>query len=272
MLADFAAAVKAVFALLAALTAAAGGAAIPVPPPQPAAASHRAPAHPMAPARKAAPSHHITPARKAAPAHTATIKGPVVHGKATHYGPASTGGNCSFPSVPKNKLTVAAGPDLYAAGAACGGYLDVTSGGHTIRVKITDKCPECGPGHLDLTDEAFRALAPLVRGIIPITYRVVTNPQPASTLSFRVKEGSSRYWLAVLVDGAGNRLRSVEIKTGSRWRALQRSDYGYWIAQNGLGTGPFTVRVTDVARHRATATKMRLAPGTFQRTAVRLYR
>jgi expansin len=196
----------------------------------------------------------------------------VVHGQATHYGPASTGGNCSFPSVPKNKLTVAAGPDLYAAGAACGGYLDVTSGTRTIRVKITDKCPECGRGHLDLTDEAFAALAPLGRGLIPITYRVVTNPHPAATLSFRVKEGSSRYWLALLVDGAGNRLRSVEVRTGSRWRALQRSDYGYWIAQSGLGTGPFTVRVTDVAGHRATATRVRLTPGAVQRTAVRLYR
>jgi len=205
-------------------------------------------------------------------AYAATTKGPIVHGQATHYGPASTGGNCSFPSVPKNKFTVAAGPALYAAGAACGGYLDVSSGGHTIRVKITDKCPECGHGHLDLTDEAFRALAPLGRGLIPITYRVVTNPHPAATLSFRVKEGSSRYWLAVLVDGAGNRLRSVEIRTGTRWMRLQRTDYGYWVAPSGAGTGPFRIRVTDVAGHRATAAGIRLAPGGVQHTAVRLYR
>ena len=174
--------------------------------------------------------------------------------------------------MPTNRFTVAAGPDLYARGAACGGYLDVSSAGRTIRVKITDQCPECGPGHLDLTDEAFRAFAPLVRGVIPITYRVVTNPHPAATLSFRVKEGSSRYWLALLVDGTGNRLRSVEIRTDSGWRALQRSDYGYWIAQSGLGTGPFTVRVSDVAGHRVTASGIRLAPGAVQRTTVRLYR
>jgi expansin (peptidoglycan-binding protein) len=264
VIADFAAAVKAVFALLAALAAAAGG----TPP-------HAAPAHKPAPPHTTATHNsaaHKLAAHTVATAHAATSKGPVVHGKATHYGPASTGGNCSFPSVPKNKLTVAAGPDLYAAGAACGGYLDVSSGGHTIRVKITDKCPECGAGHIDLTDEAFRALAPLVRGVIPITYRIVTNPQPAATLSFRVKEGSSRYWLALLVDGAGNRLRSLEVTTGSRWRALQRSDYGYWIAPSGAGTGPLTVRVTDVAGRHATAMKIRLTPGAVQRTAVRLYK
>src|SRR3954471_5451494 len=211
-----------------------------------------------------------TPASTATSTSTASTStgrptaGAIVHGQATHYGPASTGGNCSFPSVPKNKFTVAAGPALYAAGAACGGYLDVSSGGHTIRVKITDKCPECGHGHLDLTDEAFRALAPLGRGLIPITYRVVTNPHPAATLSFRVKEGSSRYWLAVLVDGAGNRLRSVEIRTGTRWMRLQRTDYGYWVAPSGAGTGPFRIRVTDVAGHRATAAGIRLAPGGVQ--------
>lgn len=277
MLADLATTVKAVFALLTALLTATGGTALPVAP-TPATPAHRAAAHRVAPthaappAHKAATAHRATSPRRTAPAHGGTTKGPVVHGKATHYGPASTGGNCSYPSVPTNKLTVAAGSDLYAAGAGCGGYLDVTSGGRTIRVKITDKCPECGPGHIDLTDEAFRALAPLVRGVIPITYRIVTNPQPAATLSFRVKEGSSRYWLAVLVDGTGNRLRSVGIRTGGRWHALQRSDYGYWIAENGLGAGPFTVRVTDVAGHRATATRIRLSPGVVQRTAVRLYR
>jgi expansin (peptidoglycan-binding protein) len=177
-----------------------------------------------------------------------------------------------FPSVPGNRLTVAPGPDLYAAGAGCGGYLDVTSGGRTVRVKITDQCPECGPGHLDLTDEAFAALAPLGRGLIPITYRVVTNPQPATALSFRVKEGSSQYWLALLVDGAGNRLRSVEVRSGSHWTRLHRTGYGYWEAPSGVGDGPFTVRVTDVAGHRATTAAIRLAPGAVQRTAVRLYR
>ena len=200
-----------------------------------------------------------------------TSRGPVVRGKATHYGPAANGGNCSFPSVPANKLTVAVGNDLYRGGAGCGGYLDVTGPNGTIRVKIDNRCPECGPGHLDLTDEAFAALAPLGRGLIPISYRVVTDPKPAPALSFRVKEGSSRYWLGLLVDGTGNRVRSVEVRTGSRWTALQRTDYGYWLATSGAGAGPFTVRVTDVAGHRATATGIRLSPGSVQRTAVRMY-
>jgi expansin (peptidoglycan-binding protein) len=176
-----------------------------------------------------------------------------------------------FPTLPADKYTVAAGPDLYAHGAACGGYLAVTAGGRTIRAKIDNQCPECGPGHLDLTDEAFAALAPLGKGLIPITYRPVSNPRITGGLAFVVKTGSSRYWLGLLVDNAGNRLRSVEVKAGSSWRALQRTDYGYWLAPGGAGPGPFTVRVTDVVGHRAVTSGVRLAPGVVQRTGVRLY-
>ena len=207
----------------------------------------------------------------AAPASSATTLGPVVRGQATHYGPAAPGGNCMFPTVPADKLTVAAGPDLYAGAAGCGGYLTVTSGRRTIRVKIDNQCPECGHGHIDLSDEAFAALAPLGRGLIPITYRIVTNPRLSRGLSFVVKSGSSRYWLALLVDNTGNRLRSVEVQTSGAWRALSRADYGYWVADSGVGSGPFVVRITDVAGHRAVVGGIRLTPGAIQQTAARLY-
>jgi expansin (peptidoglycan-binding protein) len=226
---------------------------------------------------------HTTASRNAArtasgtaPSRTGTSVttrlGSVVRGQATHYGAAGPGGNCMFPSVPTDKYTVAAGPDLYARGAACGGYLAVTSGGRTIRVKIDNQCAECRPGHLDLSDEAFAALAPLGRGLIPITYRVVTNPPLTRGLSFVVKTGSSRYWLGLLVDGTGNRLRSVEVRNRARWQGLARSDYSYWLAESGAGTGPFTVRVTDVVGHRAVVAGIRLAPDVVQQTGVRLYR
>lgn len=204
---------------------------------------------------------------------SSTQTGAGVHGKATHYGPASSGGNCMFPTFPASRYTVAAGPDLYAAGAACGGYVQITGPrGTTITAKIDNKCPECGPGHLDLSDEAFAALSPLVAGLIPITYRLVTNPAVSGGLTFVVKSGSSRYWLGLLVDNTGNRLRSVEVGSGGGWRALTRTEYGYWLAPSGAGRGPFTVRVTDVAGHRAVAKGVRLAPDQLQRTSVRLYR
>ena len=194
----------------------------------------------------------------------------VVRGKATHYGPASPGGNCSFPAPPANRLTVAVGPSLYRSAGGCGAILSVSGPGGRIQVKVDNLCPECGPGHLDLSDEAFARLAPLGRGLIPVSYRIVRNPAVSGGLRVRVKEGSSAFWLAVLVDNTGNRLSSVAVRQGSRWRSLDRADYNYWILGSGAGSGPFTLRVRDVEGRTATVRGVRLAPGQVQRTSARL--
>jgi expansin (peptidoglycan-binding protein) len=73
------------------------------------------------------------------------------------------------------------------------------------------------------------------------------------------------------VTGSGNRLRRVSVRVGGGWRSLTRTDYNYWIAQSGLGRGPFTLRVEDVEGHRVSVPGVRLAPGVLQRTSVRMY-
>jgi len=194
-------------------------------------------------------------------------------GRATFHGPASPGGACGFPQPPADHLTAAAGPDDYAAAAACGGYLDVTGRLGTVRVKVDNLCPECESGHLDLSTEAFARLDDVGRGVTPISFRQVADPALPGGLGFRVKEGSSQWWLALLVDNHGNQLRSVEVtgNGGRSWQRLIRQDWNNWVAERGAGRGPFRVRVTDVRGHTATATGIRLAPGTVQRTSVRLY-
>jgi hypothetical protein len=76
-------------------------------------------------------------------------------GKATFYDSKGAGGNCSLPAAPADRLYVALGPSEYSSGAACGGHLDVTGPRGKVRVLIMDQCPECQPGHLDLSREAF---------------------------------------------------------------------------------------------------------------------
>lgn len=206
------------------------------------------------------------------PACAAPPTGNTVHrGKATFYDSKGEGGNCSYPSAPADRLYVALGPSEYSAGAACGGYLDVTGPKGKVRVLIMDQCPECAPGHIDLSKEAFAKIANPVDGIVPVTYKAATNPTVPGPLSFRIKEGASRYWFAVLVDNHGNPLRSVEVRSGSTWRATERAEYNYWIYESGLGPGPYTIRVTDVHGQSATATGIKLAPEQVQKTSVRLY-
>lgn len=202
----------------------------------------------------------------AAPATPVAAK---ISGKATFY--AATGaGNCSFDTV-SAPLVVALGPSDYKAGAACGGYLDVSGPKGTVRVKVTDKCPECAAGHIDLSREAFTKIANPVDGIVPITFRTVADPGLPGAVSVRVKEGSSQYWLALRFDNHGNALSSAELKVGSGWQKLQRTDFNYWIDENGAGNGPFTVRLTDSTGRQTVVPNIRLAPEKVQGTGVNMY-
>jgi expansin (peptidoglycan-binding protein) len=145
----------------------------------------------------------------------------------------------------------------------------VTGPRGTVRVEVADLCPECEKGHLDLSEEAFRAIGDFDAGIIPISYVPVAAPT-VPPLAFRLKDGSSAFWAAIQVVDAGTELRSVEVRVGTAWVPLSRTVYGYWLASSGLGAGPYTVRVTDVGGRTAVVPGIRLDPGKLQRTTSRL--
>jgi expansin (peptidoglycan-binding protein) len=191
-------------------------------------------------------------------------------GRATFY-ELERLGNCSFHDVRVSDLYVALGPAEYRKAAACGSFLDVSGPKGTVRVKVADQCPECERGHLDLSRAAFSRIAEGAKGSVAVRYTTVVDP-PAGPLSFRVKEGSSKFWFALQVDDHGNELRSVQVRSGGgAWRTLVRADFNYWISETGAGTGPFQVRVADVRGHTAEVSGIRFRVGVVQRTSTRLY-
>ncbi|HEY8547427.1 MAG TPA: expansin EXLX1 family cellulose-binding protein, partial [Acidimicrobiales bacterium] len=184
-------------------------------------------------------------------------------GMATHYDSVD-GGNCSFPGPPADHLDVALSEVEYGMADGCGAYLDVTGPNGTVRVKVTNRCPECQVGHLDLSRTAFARIAPLSAGQVDVSYSIVRNP-PVDPLTMRVKQGSSRWWLQIQVDNHGNPLAGVELQTSSGWRSLPRSQDNFWTAENpGPGDGPFTFRITDVHGQSATVSGIELAIGVVQ--------
>jgi expansin len=179
--------------------------------------------------------------------------------------------NCSYPSPPSDGLYVALPPADYASAAACGGYLEVTGPHGSVRVKVTDQCPDCAAGHIDLSETAFAALAPLSAGLISVSYSSLADPLLPGPVSVEVKQGSSQYWLALLADNTGNPLAAVQVRTSSGWLSLARASYDYWIASSGAGAGPFTVRLTDIEGHQVTVSGITLSPGTVQSTGTWMY-
>jgi expansin (peptidoglycan-binding protein) len=192
-------------------------------------------------------------------------------GTATHYVLTGTG-NCSYPSPPADGLFVALSPAEYHGAAACGGYAEVSGPDGSVQAEVIDQCPPCAAGHIDLSEAAFARIAPLSAGLVSVTYRAVADPALPAPVALRVKEGSSRYWLALLAMNTGNPLASVQVESApGGWRDLVRADYDYWIASSGAGDGPFTVRVTDTAGHRVTVRGVALEPGVVQDTGIRMY-
>jgi expansin (peptidoglycan-binding protein) len=200
----------------------------------------------------------------AAPPSTSTKSG-----KATFYDLASTSGNCSF-EVPADDLYVALGPAQYSEGASCGSYLDVTGPKGKVRVKVFDSCPECAAGHLDLSRTAFKKIGAEIDGIIPIKYKLVTNPSVPGPISVRIKEGASQYWFAARIDNHANLLSSVQVAgSGGGFRKANRTDFNYWIIDSGAGQGPYKIKITDVYGKTSAVSGIKMSPGTVQKTGVR---
>ncbi|MFC6017843.1 expansin EXLX1 family cellulose-binding protein [Plantactinospora solaniradicis] len=196
----------------------------------------------------------------------------VYKGKASHYDGGDSGGNCSLPGPPANRLYVALGSAQYSGSAACGSFLDVTGPKGTVRVMVLDRCAGCTGGKIDLSKQAFAKIADLSKGIIPVTYRAVVNPPSPGPLTFRLKSGASQYWFAVQVGNHGNPVKSVAAKrAGSSWRAAKRGSDNYWVIDGGMGRGPYSIRVVDVYGNEAVASGITMSPRRIQRSTVRMY-
>ena len=188
-------------------------------------------------------------------------------GIATFYG-ATGAGNCSY--EPTGDLMVAAMNEQdYQGSQACGSYVDVTGPkGNTVRVKIVDRCPECAPGHIDLSAEAFAELAEPVQGRIDISWKLV-SPGLSGPVKYVYKDGSTQWWCSIQVRNHRNPIRSVELKGENGWVALPREMHNYFTSANGEGCGG-QVRITDVQGHRLTDSDIRVNPNQEQAGAQQL--
>lgn len=197
--------------------------------------------------------------------------GPVQSGTAVYHDDWSVV-LCSLMPLPSGGHHVSVSADAFDGAALCGGYLDVTGPQGTVRVQIVDRCRGCAPGRIDLSKDAFARIGDLGKGIVPVRYRLVRDPMPPHRLAFRVKQGSTAEWLALLVLDHGNPIDRLELRGADResWRPLRRGVDNYWTI-SGAGSGPFQVRVSDRYGRRVVVRRLTLSPGGTQRTSTRLY-
>jgi expansin len=86
-------------------------------------------------------------------------------------------------------------------------------------------------------------------------------------VQYTVKEGSNQWWFAIQARRHRHRVTTLEVQVGTRWVALQRQSYNYFVSEAGFGSGPFTIRLTDVHGQQLVHSGIKLAPGEVQTTS-----
>ena len=169
---------------------------------------------------------------------------PVDHtGDATFYA-ADGSGNCSFD--PTGDLMVGAmNHTEYAGSAVCGACVHITGPSGEVTVKIVDQCPECKVGDIDLSPEAFSLFADKSLGRVDIHWKYVPC-DVAGPIVYHFKEGSNQWWTAVQIRSSRYAIAKLEFKKDGQYVAVNRLDYNYFVADSGMGPGPYSFRVTDV--------------------------
>jgi expansin (peptidoglycan-binding protein) len=167
---------------------------------------------------------------------------------ATFYDTDGTGA-CGYDASP-DPLNAAMNVTDFEGSRACGAYVLVqAANGASVTVRITNLCPApCRVGQLDLNPKAFDRLGARNLGEIPITWKLV-NPPAANRISLRYKTGSSQYWCGIQAIDHRNPLAGLEVRTGGGWKQLQRTDYNYFLSENGAGCGG-AVAITDIYGER----------------------
>ena len=165
-------------------------------------------------------------------------------GDGTYYDANGTG-NCSFDAAP-DRMVAAMNTTDYADSAICGAFVEITGPKGVVTVRITDRCPECKPGDIDLSREAFALIANPVDGRVTIRWHVV-SPNLSGPIIYHFKEGSNQWWTAVQIRNHRNPIAKVEYQTpGGDFKTVGRVSYNYFVESSGMGVGPYTFRVTDI--------------------------
>jgi expansin (peptidoglycan-binding protein) len=171
-------------------------------------------------------------------------------GLATYYTFADETGVCGYPAgtsvggTGKHMSTALNLTDLANTGM-CGACIHVRGPLAEITVIVTEACPGCAVGGLDLSPQAWDTIAHDYNGVPPITWQYVpcdvTGP-----IRYAYYSGSATYWAWVQVRNFRNPIAKFEALMGDgSYHELEVGGWGYYKALN-LPDGTQTYRITDI--------------------------
>ena len=145
---------------------------------------------------------------------------------------------------------------------------EITCNGTTIRVLVTDLCPNSENSHwtsqsdyyFDLGKNAFAALEDTVKGHINVSITKIAY-QTTKNIKFQVKDGTNQWWLAGRFYNMHYPLVKVEYSNGGDFKEMEKLDgnkNNWWKVQDSGGglMSNVTFRLTDVYGNVVTTNKI----------------
>lgn len=173
------------------------------------------------------------------------------NGQALHTGQASffnggyTGGSAMLGPIDQTYYLAALNKEDYNNGELAGAYLEVTGDKGTAYVLVSDMLYEGKKGDLNISEAAYRMVTDSRAQSSKVTWKVIALPTK-EPISYKFKEGSSKYWCGIQIRNHRYPVAKVELVRGDGTTQLFiRENYNYFIGAN-LGNGPYTFRVTDI--------------------------
>jgi expansin (peptidoglycan-binding protein) len=136
----------------------------------------------------------------------------------------------------------------------------------TVEARVVDLGPgvsSSNPTAVAVSRAAITVLAPdgstfVTKGV---DWHFVPCTLSTPGMTFKIQTGSNANYAGVLIGNHRYQLIKVEYKIRDTYYGLMRSTYNYWIAPQGMGTGPLTLRVTDELGHVVEQTGIPFTPG-----------
>lgn len=177
-------------------------------------------------------------------------------GEGTQYGgvAGSNGGNCGLWVDDGDFYHCALNHAQYDSSMACGACIHAYGPLGDITVKVVDRCPECKPGDIDFSTDAFVKVATLEAGRVPIKWQFVPCPlerEKQKNIQVFYDAGTSPYYFKALFSNHYVGLQKVEyLNADNEWVDIHREMYNYFVALGGIdsdktGVGPYTFRLTS---------------------------
>jgi hypothetical protein len=161
-------------------------------------------------------------------------------GTATSYDALGEVNACSLPVG--DGLVAAVGDAQWDGSARCGECLKVTGPEGTVLVRVTDFCPTCAEGELDLSEPAFDAIADPGQGIAPISWERVECPF-SGPVAYRF-EGSNPFFYKIQVRNHRYGVAAMAYHSGGSFIPMTRTTDNHFQSSTVPNLPVATVRIT----------------------------